>query len=64
MGFLKSGLAEIEVPFGSLLEDANLTFGMLHVRDGKDEIPDHGPLLNQAHQFEPKKISFYNRIIF
>lgn len=52
MGFRKSELAEIEVSFGSLLEDSNLTFGILHVRDGKDEIPDHGPLLNQEHRFE------------
>jgi len=30
----------------------NLVFGLLHVRDGKDQIPDHGPLLNNEKEPE------------
>lgn len=39
----------------SLTEDLrrlNLRFGILHVRDGKDEVPDHGELKNEIIPFE------------
>ena len=39
----------------SLTEDLrrlNLHFGILYVRDGKDEVPDHGELKNEIIPFE------------
>ena len=35
------------------LQRLNLHFGILHVRDGKDEVPGHGDLLNQEIPFQP-----------
>ena len=34
------------------LLDLGVLFGLLHVRDGKDQITDHGPLLNKEIYFE------------
>ena len=34
------------------LLDMGVLFGLLHVRDGKDQISDHGPLLNKEIYFE------------
>jgi len=34
------------------LTDLKLHFGVLHVRDGKDEVPDHGKLLNEEIPFD------------
>ncbi len=40
----------IELEEGLLIE--KLTFGLLHVRDGKDQVPESGPLLNNELFFE------------
>ena len=34
------------------LRNLHMTFGVLHVRDGKDEISDSGPLLNEEVPFK------------
>ncbi len=39
--------ATIKLYAPQLISNKQLSFGMLHVRDGKDQIPDHGPLLNK-----------------
>ncbi len=33
------------------LRNTTLRFGLLYVRDGKDQVPDHGPLLNKELYF-------------
>lgn len=42
------------------LKSESITFGLLHIRNGKDQIPDHGPLLNQkvAPYLEGNRLAF------
>jgi len=44
-------LARIPITLPSSLRVQDMRFGLLHVRDGKDEIPDRGPLLNRWIRF-------------
>lgn len=41
----------IAITLSEELLNTLLRFGLLHVRDGKDEVPDHGPLLNKETYF-------------
>ena len=49
--------AEIIIQPPADLDGRSIKFGLLHVRDGKDEIDDRGPLLNKVHWFKPAKNS-------
>ncbi|MCP4594790.1 MAG: hypothetical protein GY842_29005 [bacterium] len=40
----------IKVPLG--LTGSDMEFGLLHVRDGKDDVEDRGPLLNKTKSFK------------
>lgn len=44
-------LARIVITSPESLQAENVKFGLLHIRDGKDEIPDRGPLLNRWIRF-------------
>lgn len=44
-------LARIVITIPEGLQAENVKFGLLHVRDGKDEMPDRGPLLNKWVRF-------------
>lgn len=46
------GIAHIFLSIDESLLDLGVLFGLLHVRDGKDQIPDHGPLLNKEICFD------------
>jgi hypothetical protein len=41
----------ITITLTDALRDRNLAFGVLHVRDGKDEVPGHGDLINEVTPF-------------
>jgi hypothetical protein len=43
--------AHIVIRLSDDLQKLNLHFGLLHVRDGKDELKDSGPLLNEEIEF-------------
>jgi hypothetical protein len=43
--------ARIVIRLGEDIQKLNPRFGLLHVRDGKDELKDAGPLLNQEIEF-------------
>jgi len=45
--------ARIVIHLGDDLQKLNLRFGVLHVRDGKDEMKDSGPILNEEIEFRP-----------
>lgn len=47
----QDGSASIVLNLSEELQNKNLTFGLLHVRDGKDQISDKGPLLNREIVF-------------
>ena len=48
----QDGSASIVLDLSEELQNKILTFCLLHVRDGKDQIPDKGPLLNREIVFE------------
>jgi hypothetical protein len=48
---LKEG-AKIRILLNEKILDKNITFGVLHVRDGKDEVQESGPLLNDELFFK------------
>jgi hypothetical protein len=45
--------ARIVIHLGEDLQRLNLHFGVLHVRDGKDEVKDSGDIANEAVDFTP-----------
>jgi hypothetical protein len=45
--------ARIVIVLNDDLQKLNLKFWLLHVRDGKDEVRDAGPLLNEEIAFRP-----------
>ncbi len=45
--------ARIIIHLPEELQRLNLQFGVLHVRDGKDEVPGHGDLENKEIPFRP-----------
>lgn len=44
--------AKIILNLSEEIRNKNITFGLLHVRDGKDQIDDKGPLLNKEIYFK------------
>jgi hypothetical protein len=45
--------AVIELPLSRmLLEDSRFRFGLLHVKDGRDQSAEQSPLVNTTHRFE------------
>jgi hypothetical protein len=45
--------AVIELPLsGMLFEDSRFRFGLLHVKDGRDQSAEQSPLVNTTHWFE------------
>jgi len=49
--FLTRRKARICLKIPEELCSKDIKFGVLHVRDGKDEVADSGPLLNRPHYF-------------
>ena len=48
---LKEG-AKIHIKLNDKIMNKNITFGVLHVRDGKDQVQESGPLLNDELFFK------------
>ncbi|UCE58911.1 MAG: hypothetical protein JSU63_15895 [Phycisphaerales bacterium] len=50
--YVQNGSASIVLKLSDEVQNTNLEFGLLHVRDGKDQVSDKGPLLNKEISFK------------